>query len=319
LLEGRGLTTGRLIVTDENIAAALPFFKTNNLPVVTLPPGEDQKTLATIAKLYDAFLTHGLDRGSLVIAVGGGVIGDMVGFAAATYMRGLRWVNVPTTLLSMVDASLGGKTGVDLPQGKNLVGAFYPPSLIISDPLTLQTLPRREWIGGMAEVIKHGLIDDANLFEWIEAGHTFGGVNVLEQAISVKVRVVNEDPYERGRRALLNVGHTIGHAVESASGFKLSHGESIAIGTVAETKLAKRLGLAEATLPDRVARVCRQVGLPVNARGMDAGRIRQLMSSDKKKAGKRLKFALPKRVGEAAWGIEADEVSLMETLAEMVT
>jgi shikimate kinase / 3-dehydroquinate synthase len=320
LLTQRNLTGTTLIVTDENIKAALPFFnQSGNTPVVVLPAGEDHKNLATIARLYDAFLAHGLDRNSIVIAVGGGVIGDMVGFAAATYMRGIKWVNVPTTLLSMVDASLGGKTGVDLPQGKNLVGAFYPPSLIVSDPLTLQTLPRREWIGGMAEVIKHGLIDDTSLFEWIEAGHAFGSVDVLQQAISVKVRVVNEDPYEKGRRALLNVGHTIGHAVESASGFKLSHGESVAIGMVAEAKLAKRLEVAEAGLPERLARVCAQVGLPVDARGMEPGHIRQLMSSDKKKAGKQLKFALPKRVGEAAYGIEADEAVLMDTLNELVT
>src|SRR6202008_3207377 len=140
--------------------------------------------------------------------------------AAATYMRGMKWVNVPTTLLSMVDASLGGKTGVDLPQGKNLVGAFYPPALIISAPLPLNTLPLRERIGGMAEVIKHGLIDDVNLFESIESGQAFGHVDQIRQAISVKVRVVKEDPFERGRRATLNVGHTIGHAVEAASGFK---------------------------------------------------------------------------------------------------
>lgn len=327
LLDERGFGGARLIVTDEHVATALPFFShlkpgnesVSGMPVVHLPSGEEHKTLDTIHKLYDAFLAHSLDRSSLVVAIGGGVIGDMVGFAAATYMRGVRWVNVPTTLLAMVDASLGGKTGVDLPQGKNLVGAFYPPALILSDPLTLNTLPRREQVGGMAEVIKHGLIDDVQLFESIESGQAFGHVDQLKQAIAVKVRVVEADPFERGQRATLNVGHTIGHAVESASGFRLSHGESVAIGMVAETRLAERLGLAEAGLADRVAAICSKVGLPVKSPGLDLEDVRQLMNSDKKKAGARLKFAFAKRVGEAAWGVEADDGLLLEVIAETVT
>lgn len=326
LLDERGFAGNRLIVTDEKIAKALPFFggldaaspTVCGMPVVVLPSGEEYKTLDTIRKFYDAFLTHSLDRNSLVIAVGGGVIGDMTGFAAATYMRGVRWVNVPTTLLAMVDASLGGKTGVDLPQGKNLVGAFYPPALIVSDPLTLNTLPHRERIGGMAEVIKHGLIDDVDLFESIERGQAFGHVDQIRQAIAVKVRVVEEDPLERGRRATLNVGHTIGHAIESASGFKLGHGESVAIGMVAEAKLAERLGLSDSTVTRRVEEICSKVGLPIRSPGLDADQVRQLMSSDKKKAGKTLKFAFAKRVGEAVWGVEADETTLREVIIETV-
>jgi 3-dehydroquinate synthetase len=214
----------------------------------------------------------------------------------------------------MVDASLGGKTGVDLPQGKNLVGAFYPPALVVSDPLALQTLPRQERVAGLAEVIKHGLLDDPGLFAELEAGAAFGNVEQLERAIRVKVRVVEADPFETGRRATLNLGHTIGHGVEAASGFALRHGEAVAIGLAAEARLAERLGLAEAGLAGRLVRVLEQVGLPTRCPGLDPAAIRALMSADKKKAGGRLKFALPRRLGEAVWGIEVDEAWLQDEL-----
>lgn len=312
LLAEHGLTGPAIIVTDENIASASSFPR--HLPLVTLPAGEPHKTLDTVRALYDAFLQHGLDRGSVVIALGGGVIGDMAGFAAATYLRGVRWVNVPTTLLAMVDASLGGKTGVDLPQGKNLVGTFHPPTLVVSDPLVLNTLPPAERIAGLAEVVKHGLIDDAELFAGLETGATFGGVRQLERAIAVKVRVVTEDPFERGRRATLNLGHTVGHGVEVASGFRLRHGEAVSIGLAAEAYIAEQMGIAEAGLSARITHTLTGLGLPVRAPGLDPLAIRTLMSADKKKAGGRLKFALPVRVGEARWGIEVGEGLLAETL-----
>ncbi|HLB46201.1 MAG TPA: 3-dehydroquinate synthase [Anaerolineales bacterium] len=310
LLDERGLTGPMVIVTDENVA---PFI-VHRSSLIVLPAGEQHKTLDTICTLYDAFLKHGLDRSGIVIAIGGGVIGDMAGFAAATFMRGVRWVNAPTTLLAMVDASLGGKTGVDLPNGKNLVGAFHPPSLVVSDPLTLNTLPHAERVSGMAEVIKHGIIGDAGLFEAIEAGAAFGSVEQLQRAIAVKIRVVEADPFEKGERATLNLGHTIGHGVEAASGYKFRHGEAVAIGLAAESQLAEGLGLAEGGLAQRIARACTQVGLPVNCPGLNPVRIREAMSSDKKKAGGRLKFALPKRIGEVTWGVEADEDLLLEVL-----
>jgi 3-dehydroquinate synthase len=310
LLDERGLTGPMVIVTDENVA---PFI-VHRSSLIVPPAGEQHKTLDTIRTLYDAFLKHGLDRSGIVIAIGGGVIGDMAGFAAATFMRGVRWVNVPTTLLAMVDASLGGKTGVDLPNGKNLVGAFHPPSLVVSDPLTLNTLPHAERVSGMAEVIKHGIIGDAGLFEAIEAGAAFGNVDQIARAIEVKIRVVEADPFEKGERATLNLGHTIGHGVEAASGYKLRHGEAVAIGLAAESQLAERLGLAESGLAQRIARACTQVGLPVNCPGLNPGRIREAMSSDKKKAGGKLKFALPKKIGEVTWGVEADEALLLEVL-----
>jgi len=310
-LDAYNLRGPKVIVTDEHVAPILPR-SLRHLPWAVLPAGEAHKNLESIKALYDAFLKQELDRSGLVIAVGGGVIGDMAGFAAATFMRGVRWVNVPTTLLAMVDASLGGKTGVDLPQGKNLVGAFHPPALVVSDPLVLNTLPAPERISGLAEVIKHGVIGDAALFEALEAGVAFGSLEQLQRAIEVKIRVVEADPFEQGQRATLNLGHTIGHGVEAASGYQLRHGEAIAIGLVAEARIAEQMGLAERGLAERIARVAQNVGLPVRcplerSRRADPTAIRTAMSSDKKKAGGQLKFALPKRVGEVGWGIEVDE------------
>lgn len=316
ILKEHDLTGPAIIVTDENVARQIPNPKPQ-LPTVILLAGEERKTLDTISQLYDAFLQHGLDRSGIVIALGGGVIGDMVGFAAATFMRGLRWVNVPTTLLAMVDASLGGKTGVDLPQGKNLVGAFHPPSLVISDPLALNTLPQAEFVSGLAEVIKHGIIGDTVLFETLETSPSFGNVDQLQRAIEVKIRIVEADPFEKGGRATLNLGHTIGHGVESASGYRLRHGESVAIGLAAETWIAERMGLAEKGLSDRIANALTRNRLPRRCPGLDPVAIRTAMSSDKKKAGGKLMFALPKRLGEVVWGVEVDEGLLADALRWM--
>ena len=316
-VDARGLGRPAVVVVDD-VVAGQPWLAAIDAPRLVVPTGEAHKTLDTIRLMYDRFLELGLDRGSLVIAVGGGVIGDMTGFAAATFMRGVRWVNVPTTLLAMVDASLGGKTGVDLPQGKNLVGAFHPPALIVSDPLTLHTLPAPELRSGLAEAIKHGVIDDAELWREYVARPALGGVDQLERAIAVKVRVVSEDPYERGRRATLNLGHTIGHGVEAASGFRLRHGEAIAVGLVAEARLAAALGLAAPELADALRNVLVNAGLPVAAPGLDPEDIRVVMSSDKKKSGSRLKFALPAAIGDVRWGVDVPE-TLLATELQRVT
>ncbi len=316
LLAARGLGRPAVVVCDD-VVATQPWLASVDAPRVVVPTGEQHKTLDTVRLIYERFLELGLDRGSLVVAVGGGVIGDMTGFAAATFMRGLRWVNVPTTLLAMVDASLGGKTGVDLPQGKNLVGAFHPPALIVSDPLTLSTLPAAELRAGLAESIKHGVIDDAELWRQYLARPALGGIDQLERAIAVKVRVVSEDPYERGRRATLNLGHTIGHGVESASGYRLRHGEAIAIGLVAEARLAAAVGLAEPALAEALRDVLTRTGLPVDAPGLDPESIREHMSSDKKKSGGRLKYALPAAVGDVRWGIDVPEALLAAELQRL--
>ncbi|MDQ3250522.1 MAG: 3-dehydroquinate synthase, partial [Chloroflexota bacterium] len=204
--------------------------------------GEQHKTLATIAGLYEQFLDAGLDRSSPVIALGGGVIGDMAGFAAATYLRGVPFVQMPTSLLAMVDASVGGKTGVDLPQGKNLVGAFKQPQIVIIDPAVLETLPAAEYRAGLAEVIKHGIIGAPDLFEQLEAYGPTSLAHLVTDAVRVKVQIVQEDPFERGRRAILNLGHTFGHALELVSDFKVRHGEGVALGLVAAAHMAVTLG-----------------------------------------------------------------------------
>ncbi|MCS6909414.1 MAG: 3-dehydroquinate synthase [Anaerolineales bacterium] len=318
LLAERDLDGAALVVTDENVARATAdggrWMSVNGLASVVVPAGEQYKTLDTVRQLYDAFLQHGLDRHSLIIAFGGGVIGDLTGFAAATFMRGLRWVNVPTTLLAMVDASVGSKTGVDLPQGKNLVGAFHPPALVVADPLMLRTLPREEHCAGMAEVIKHSLIGDPQLFEALERGTTFGSLEQLERAIRVKVEVVQADPFEKGRRATLNLGHTIGHGVEAASGFRLRHGEAVAVGLWAEAWLAEEMGIAERGLAERIGCVLARHGLPTRVPGLDPCNIRAAMGADKKKVVGQLRFALPHAPGNVVWGIVASEALLADAL-----
>ncbi len=283
------------------------------LPLVcSIPDGEQHKTLATVASLYGQFLAGGLDRSGTVLALGGGVTGDVAGFAAASYMRGVCFVQVPTTLLAMVDASVGGKTGVDLPQGKNLVGAFKQPALVLIDPAVLATLPADEFRSGMAEMIKHGVIGDADLFTELESGRADNPqdgssretnrqgkwVERIAQALRVKIAIVEEDPFEQGRRAVLNLGHTVGHALERLSDFSLRHGEAVSIGMVAAAKIAVELGRADASLVDRIEAILSVWGLPVRCPPFDADAILAAMTHDKKKQGHGLRWVLPLAIGQ---------------------
>lgn len=293
-----------LIVTDENVAK-YHLEKIQNLfnaKSVVVPAGEEHKNLETISRLWKAFLENGLDRKSAVIALGGGVIGDMTGFAASTYMRGIDWIGIPTTLLSMVDASLGGKTGFDLPEGKNLIGSFHPPKLVIADPSLLLTLPERELRSGMAEVVKHGIISDPDLFAMCQRGMDWVKANledVVKHAMAVKIKVIEEDPYEKGIRAKLNLGHTVGHAVELVSKFELRHGEAIAIGTAAEARYAARVGLASPSTIEAIESTFEALGLPIHIpEEMPREKIIQAMRMDKKKNAKSIRFALPVEVGK---------------------
>jgi 3-dehydroquinate synthase len=293
-----------IIVTDENVAkfhleklqAAL------NAKSVIIPAGEEHKTLETISFLWKSFLENGLDRKSTVVALGGGVVGDMTGFAAATYMRGIDWVGVPTTLLAMVDSSLGGKTGFDLPQGKNLVGAFHPPKLVLADPSLLLTLPERELRAGMAEVVKHGIISDPDLFAMCNRGMDWVKANleeVVKRAMAVKIQVIEDDPYEKGFRAALNLGHTVGHAVELVSGFELRHGEAIAIGMAAEAAYSARVGLATSGVVKAVQDSLSALNLPIAIpKEMPREEIIRAMRVDKKKNAKAIRFALPVEIGK---------------------
>lgn len=312
-----------IVVTDEQVAklhgeSVLASLHNAGFhpEMIMLPAGEAHKNIETIQTLWQEFLEHGLDRKSTVIALGGGVIGDLAGFAAATYMRGIHWICVPTTLLSMVDASLGGKTGFDLPQGKNLIGAFHPPKLVLADPQLLKTLPEAEFISGMAEVVKHGIIADPELFDLCAQGRECIQDHleqVVKRAMAVKIRIIEEDPYERGVRAALNLGHTVGHALELASKFQLRHGEAVAIGMVIEAKFAERIGVAKKGLRDEIATVLRKLGLPVQIPD-DLSRedILRAMRVDKKKHAASIRFALPVEVGN----VELVDVRDLESVLE---
>jgi 3-dehydroquinate synthase len=297
-----------IIVTDENVAG---FYEKEIMTslrnagmdsnLYSIPAGEGSKTLDTVNQIWRAFLKAGLDRKSTVIALGGGVIGDLAGFAASTYMRGINWVCIPTTLLSMVDAALGGKTGFDLPEGKNLIGSFYPPKLVLADPQVLKSLPEPELLSGLAEVVKHGIISDPQLFNLCGRGlHWVRGnlEEIVKRAMAVKIKVIEEDPYEKGFRAALNLGHTVGHAVELVSGFRLRHGEAVSIGIVAEAKLAERLTVAAKGLSDAISELLAVLGLPIAIpKTLPREELIRAMRMDKKKSNGVIRFALPVEIG----------------------
>ncbi len=283
-----GISGPAAIITDSHVgprhAATLqkPSFSEqpgfSPLPILTMTAGERYKTLDTVRDLYDGLLAAGLGRDGTILALGGGVVGDVAGFVAATYLRGIDFVLCPTSLLAMVDSSIGGKTGVDMPQGKNLIGAFKQPRLVLADVLTLATLPADEFTAGLAEVAKHGLIADPILWqrltmeEWHFAPRRLATDRLLRadlhtlvtRAIRVKRDVVEEDPYEAGRRALLNLGHTFGHAVEQVSGYAVRHGEAVAMGLAAAAHLSAALGECPPSLPKLVEMVLTRLGLPIH-------------------------------------------------------
>ena len=256
---------------------------------LTIPAGEETKTIDTVMSIWRAFLAAELGRSDFAVAVGGGVTGDMTGFAAASWMRGMRWINVPTSLLAMVDASTGGKTGCDLPEAKNMVGAFHSPTFVLADTATLDTLPPRELACGMAETIKHAFIADPGLLDDPS----------VARSLAVKVKIVTEDAKEKGVRAKLNLGHTVGHALEIATNFSIKHGEAVAIGTVEEARLAVRLGLAPADWPDTVAAAFAAAKLPTALPvGITFDSLAEIMRHDKKQRGGKISFALPCAPGD---------------------
>jgi len=284
-----------------------------------IPAGEATKTIDTVQRIWRAFLEARIERSDTVLALGGGIVGDLTGFAAATWLRGVRWVGLPTSLLAMVDSSLGGKTGADLPQGKNLIGAFHPPALVLSDTETLTTLPDEEFRSGLAEVVKHGLLADPELFDLCAEGFDQLRADVagefVSRAMAVKVRTIQQDPYEKGIRAALNLGHTIGHGIETASGFTLRHGEAVAIGMVAEARVAERLGLAHKGLTELIVGVLKGLGLPTEIPALVNRRsVLDAIQLDKKRAGGVVRFALPIRIGEVRTGIAVEPALLAEVL-----
>jgi 3-dehydroquinate synthase len=320
------------LVTDTHVAAlylepALAALRTEGLTVepIIVPAGEAAKTLTQAGRLYDAMLAMGLDRGSAVVALGGGVITDLGGFVAATYMRGLPWVAVATTLLAQVDAGVGGKTAVDHPECKNLIGAFHQPAAVLADVATLATLPDEEFRTGLAEVVKHAVIRDARLFALLEAQADrilARDPAVLEPIVARNVRikadVVMADERESDLRRILNYGHTVGHAIESlamqaaasAGGPPMTHGRAVALGMVAEARIAERRGLVGRGVVERQRLLLERFGLPVRAAGLDLARCMEVMRHDKKAEAGRLVFVLPESIGavRVANDVTDDEV-----------
>jgi 3-dehydroquinate synthase len=293
-----------------------------NAVFAQVPNGERAKSLPQTARLYRAFLLHRMDRRSAVIALGGGVIGDLAGYAAATFLRGLPLIQVPTTLLGQVDSSVGGKTGVNLPEGKNLVGAFHQPSLVVADIETLKSLPRRHLRAGLSEVVKYGMIADAELFTYIEA-HLDQILRAEEGALAflvarscaIKARVVEQDEREEGLRAILNFGHTVGHAIEAASGYRrLLHGEAVAIGMVVATGLSVMRGLCGQEELERLRSLLRKIGLPTIP-DVDFNILLKSIGYDKKVRNNMIYFVLTKGIGHAMVAPISDRRELRRAVA----
>ncbi len=273
--------------------------------MIRIPAGERYKTLKQIKRIYDSLIQNRFERSDLLIALGGGVIGDMTGFAAATYLRGVSFIQCPTTVVAQVDASIGGKTGVDHPQGKNLIGAFHQPRFVCSDPAVLRTLQKREYRSGLAEVVKYGVISDEGFFQYLEK-HSAAirdldlekVTHCIHRASKMKAEIVKADERESGLRKILNYGHTIGHAVETLTGYsKVKHGEAVAMGMVAASRLAVELGLLHAADVQRQVVLLEAFALPTRLPDLDPGDVLEVMAGDKKVVGGEIYFVLPKKIG----------------------
>jgi 3-dehydroquinate synthase len=314
-----GLNGRVAVLTNETVAPLYGETLCGALPdarLITMPDGEAHKHMGTVAALLSQMAAAGLDRASTVVALGGGVVGDTAGFAAACYMRGVRLIQIPTTLLAMVDSSVGGKVGVDLPEGKNLAGAFKQPAAVLIDPNVLTTLPVREWRCGMAETLKHGMIADPGLIE-IALQANVDILELVRRAVQVKINLVQEDPFEHGVRAHLNLGHTFGHAIEIVSDFAWLHGEAVAIGIAAAARLSARIGMCSEALVEQIEVVLTHVGLPIKMGNLETEQIWATMGMDKKWQGGQSRFILLRDLGhvEIVKGVaKADVMAVLESL-----
>lgn len=329
----RKLGLGRrcAIITDDHVAAHFARPTADSLrdagfdgAVVSFKAGESSKSLRTLSDCHDQLAGQKLERKSFIVALGGGVAGDLAGFVAATYLRGIDFVQVPTTLLAQVDSSVGGKTGVNLKTGKNLVGAFYQPRLVVCDLDTLKTLPDREFRSGFAEIIKYGIIYDARFFAWLEKNlpallkrDAKALTHAIARSCEIKAAVVGEDEKEGGLRAILNFGHTIGHAIEAISSYnKFLHGEAISIGQIAAARLSNRLTGLSAPDLERIKNLFQNAGLPVSLKLTRPRREKLLeaMKLDKKVRDGQIKFVLAERIGKARWGVNVPHKLIHEIL-----
>lgn len=310
----------------ETIQSALESAGVSLLPVI-LPDGEQFKTWETLNLVFDALLGARCERGTTLVALGGGVIGDMGGFAAACYQRGMPFIQVPTTLLSQVDSSVGGKTAINHPLGKNMIGAFYQPKLVLADISTLNTLPERELKAGLAEVIKYGLIRDLDFYVWLEenlekllARDPAALTYAIHRSCANKAEVVAADEKETGERALLNLGHTFGHAIETGMGYgKWLHGEAIAAGTLIAAELSRQLGWLDESALERIERIFVRAGLPVFGPKLGVARYLELMSHDKKVQDGKLRLVLLREIGKAVVSDQASDEKIRAAIEARCT
>ena len=329
-LLARALNARRLLVVTNATVAALHLdalrrgLSGAQVAIETLPDGERFKSLGTFTRLLDALVEARIGRDGAILALGGGVIGDIAGFAAACYQRGIAYVQMPTTLLAQVDSAVGGKTGVNHPAGKNLIGAFHQPRCVITDTATLRTLPERELRAGLAEVIKYGLISDLTFLQWLEGNLDAllrRESHALEHAIlrscEIKAAIVSQDEREHGRRALLNLGHTFGHAIESATGYgEWLHGEAVAAGMLIAVTLSARLGWLESTDVERVRTLLERSGLPLQAPPIGSARALGYMQMDKKVRDGRVRLVLLKQLGSAELAEDYEPAALQAVIEE---
>jgi shikimate kinase / 3-dehydroquinate synthase len=335
LLRGAGITGRLALLTHPGLEARYGRALIEDLRgggyevlALTVPASESSKSLRAASRIYDALVDAHLDRSSALLALGGGVAGDLGGFVAATFLRGIRWVPLPTTLLAQVDAAIGGKTAVDHPRAKNLIGAVHQPALVVADIDTLASLPRRQLRSGLAEVVKTGMIGAPELFEFVEghlprvlARRADALVHVIERCAAYKARIVAADEWESGERMVLNYGHTIGHGIEAAAGYRgLTHGEAVALGMTLEARLAVRLGICDAVLLDRQTAVLERAGLPVRLGALGAApgaaAILAAMTHDKKALTGRLRFVLPAAIDRTVLRDDVPPTLLQEVLAD---
>ena len=333
LMNGIGLAGSAFVVSDDAVAShfgdrALTSLRTAGFDATlhTFPSGEASKNLDNVRGVYDWLLHHHAERGATVVALGGGVVGDLAGFAAATYLRGVPLVQVPTSLLAMVDASIGGKTGVDHARGKNLIGAFYPPRIVISDPSLLTTLPQRALRDGFAEAIKHALIADPEMLDVLEseaerllAVEPELMVEFVARNAAIKASVVTQDEREGGLRMILNYGHTTAHAIEAVTGYeKVMHGEADSVGMTVAAEIGRRIGITPATIGERQARIFERYGLPTRMPGLNVDAVIEAMAYDKKVAAKTIRWILLEAEGTPVIRDDVPMELVREVLREVV-
>ncbi len=318
LVAGLGESTGTFFLSSPRVwgywgkALATKMAGGSRREPILFDDREAAKNLATVEKIARQLVTAGADRHAILVAVGGGVVGDVAGFAAATYLRGVRLVHIPTTLVAQVDSAIGGKTGVNLPEGKNLVGAFYPPKLVIADPSVLRTLPHREYRSGLYEVVKYGVIADEKLFEFLERRmdavlrrDPAALAWIIPRCVAIKARVVGADERESGLRQILNFGHTLGHALEAATKYRrFLHGEAIGWGMVAAAMMALGVGRLSDSDATCIIHLVARVGPLPPLGNIRASQLRPILAGDKKAHGGRVLWVLPRRIGKTEWGID---------------